>query len=45
VMRLREISNRSVFKWIEEKANVENAYLESVGARTKIEMIEMNITT
>jgi len=41
-MRLSKIGNRIVFKWIEEGANVQRAYLESVGAMTRI---EINITT
>jgi len=39
VTRLCEIGNSSVFKRIEEGANVKSAYLESVGARSRIEMI------
>jgi len=37
VIRLGKISNSSVFKWIEEGADVENAYTWNVLQRTKRE--------
>jgi len=40
-MRLREIGNSRLFQWIEEGANIESAYLESVAARNEYHHIEV----